>query len=155
MTQQWQSEFPQFPADDMPTIPAEWHDVSWCNDACPCFEIITGADGDSNYQSMKVWVEESDPAKREVCNSKRFTVCYERDSDCYTALETDDWNQVVSYAEARRIIGKAFASIVGHNPFLDSPAENIFAVYERLKYHAATRIFNAAELATLEKANLI
>jgi hypothetical protein len=33
----WRIEFPDFPVEDMPTLPAGWVDASWHNDACPSF----------------------------------------------------------------------------------------------------------------------
>lgn len=37
------SEFPDYPAADLPAIPADWVDISWHNDACPSFEAPNGA----------------------------------------------------------------------------------------------------------------
>jgi hypothetical protein len=34
---QWRLSFPEFPLEDMPELGANWLDVSWHNDACPCF----------------------------------------------------------------------------------------------------------------------
>jgi hypothetical protein len=31
-------EFPDFPLESLPEIPADWDDQSWHNDACPSFE---------------------------------------------------------------------------------------------------------------------
>jgi hypothetical protein len=36
-TPQWKLEFTWFPVSDMPELGEEWEDVSWHNDACPCF----------------------------------------------------------------------------------------------------------------------
>ena len=33
----WRIEFPDFPVEDMPTLPEGWVDASWHNDACPSF----------------------------------------------------------------------------------------------------------------------
>jgi hypothetical protein len=33
----WKLEFPYFPINDIPDLGADWEDVSWHNDACPCF----------------------------------------------------------------------------------------------------------------------
>jgi hypothetical protein len=33
----FRTEFPDYPVDQMPTLPEGFADCSWCNDACPYF----------------------------------------------------------------------------------------------------------------------
>lgn len=109
----YQTEFPDFPAADMPDIPATWRDISWHNDACPCFEFMAAGAGDSNYQS----------AAREFPNSSRFLISYyTADLQCLDVMQSDDWAAVLDYAESRRIMAAAYVERVGYNPFLDCPA---------------------------------
>lgn len=119
----YQTEFPDIPAADMPDIPKTWRDVSWHNDACPCFEFMAAGAGDSNYQSAVVWIAERDPALREFQNGKRFLITYYTDGrlDCLDVLETDDWTAVLAYVAARETIGQRYRETVGYNPFLDDP----------------------------------
>jgi len=116
------TEFPDFA--DMPTdIPAAWLDVSWRNDACPAFEVMTAGQGDSNYQRCVVWIAEADQAQREFPNGKRFLVAYyDGTLDCFDAMASDDWQAVVSYVETRRLLASRYVELIGYNPFLDCPA---------------------------------
>lgn len=129
----YQTEFPDFPAADMPDIPATWRDISWHNDACPCFEFMTGGEGDSNYQSAVVWIAERDPAAREFQNGKRFLISYrEGFTESLDVLETDDWAAVLAYAAPRETIGQRYLETVGYNPFLDDPSSDPAAIAESL-----------------------
>lgn len=119
----YQTEFPDFPAADMPDIPTTWRDVSWHNDACPCFEFMAAGPSDSNYQSAIVWIAERDPAAREFQTGKRFYICYrEGETETLDVLETDDWAEVLAYTAPRETIAAAYIETVGYNPFLDNPA---------------------------------
>lgn len=66
---QWQQEFPDYPAADMPAIPATWGDESWHNDACPSF--LTPVVGGKRFQ---VFVDYREPTEREYEECNRFQV---------------------------------------------------------------------------------
>jgi hypothetical protein len=119
----YQTAFPGLTAANMPAIPADWQDMSWRNDLCPSFAFMIGSEGDSNHKLARVWVDHAEPASREFPESPRYSVTFEGGTgDCFDALATDDWAEVLAYVEARRDLGKAYAARVGHNPFLDDPA---------------------------------
>ncbi len=128
----YQTEFPDF--RDMPSdIPAAWRDSSWHNDACPSFEFMAAGQGDSNYQRAVVWIAESNPAEREFPNSKRFLVSYlEGETECFDAMESDNWDSALAYVETRRKLGQAYAESVGYNPFLDCPTADPAEIAESL-----------------------
>lgn len=91
----FQEEFPDFPAADMPAIPAGFEDVSWHNDACPC---IARAD-------MCIFIDYVNVDLREHGGDyPRFNVQPMRDGieitgDC--GLQTDDWAEVLAYIAKR------------------------------------------------------
>lgn len=63
----YRTEFPDFPAADMPEIPFGFDDMSWRNDACPRF--------DSEALGLTLWIDFKDPAQREIEHGgKRFTL---------------------------------------------------------------------------------
>lgn len=138
-TPKWHAEFPEFAPADMPTIPADWQDMSWHNDACPSFAFMIGGEGDSNNTLARVWVDWVDPADREGgTDSKRFLVTYEADDGTtFDALQTDDWAEVLAYVEARKALGAAYADAIGYNPFLDDPSADPVEVAATLAEHAA------------------
>lgn len=68
------TEFPDFPADAFPVLPDGWHDSSWHNDTCPSAR-------NGQYESpgsCVLWIEEPEPAKREVSTDPRFILIWER-----------------------------------------------------------------------------
>lgn len=69
----YKTEFPNFPAADMPAIPAGFADQSWRDDASPSF--LHEAAG------LVLWVNEADPAAREIPEAPRFQLwqCIDRD----------------------------------------------------------------------------
>lgn len=99
---QWQREFPSYPVETMPPIPAGWSDLSWHNDAMPSF-LIT--------DSLGVWVDYLDPAHsdfpewRKGGEMKRFTLVPMQDGQHIDTidlpyLESDDWDEVLAMAES-------------------------------------------------------
>lgn len=86
----YQTEFPDFPAADLPAIPAHWQDQSWHNDACPSWQGPKG---------LRVYVDFADPALREggEHSPHRFTVV--DDEGDWVGLHTDDWAAVVAVME--------------------------------------------------------
>lgn len=85
----FRKEFPDFPPASMPWIPPTWEDISWHNDACPCFDAGNG---------RLVYVDYADEAKREWRGAHRFTVLFDpRDNtEIRTLLTTDSWREVVA-----------------------------------------------------------
>ena len=86
----FKTEFPDFPAADMPAIPAGWTDQSWHNDACPSFNTGSG---------MVVFIDFADPTLKEFEDTKRFTVHSDPEkADSNDVLfETDDWAEVLAF----------------------------------------------------------
>lgn len=94
----FRKEFPEYPADEMPTIPEGFTDRSWSNEPCPCF--IHEASG------VVLWVDYPDTADREYgADMARFQVqrCTNRspeggwqfDGGLLSLFETDDWETVL------------------------------------------------------------
>lgn len=88
----YQTEFADFPAHDMPSIPEGFTDRSWRNDACPCF--IHEASG------IVLWIGYPDPAMRDW-DGPRFVAQQLTEHDAehgwqmgggeIALFETDDW----------------------------------------------------------------
>ena len=57
----WHAEFPTYAFADMPALPRAWEDVSWHNDACPCF-VVAGVNGG---EMLRAWVDYRDPNNRD------------------------------------------------------------------------------------------
>ena len=85
----YRTEFPDYPPESMPAIPAGWIDTSWHNDTCPSFQV-----GENGPQ---VYVDYLNPARREIEGCPRFTVIVydENDEQMPPLLETDDWSAVL------------------------------------------------------------
>lgn len=133
-TPQWRKEFPGYPADAMPAIPAEWIDVSWHNDTCPRFNIMTDEAG-SNFTHMYIWIEYPNPNEREMGpDSPRFIVWVynEASSTDQVLLTTNEWADVIAYLTPRLALGNEYKEAVGYNPFLDDPTLSPNAVNETL-----------------------
>ncbi len=77
-------EFPDFGALDV-ALPAGAEDISWKNEACPCFSIGT----------FFVYVDYADPALREFPESARFSAHTEDAADDEDVFSTDDWAQLL------------------------------------------------------------
>lgn len=86
----YRTEFPDFDLDV--AIPASFEDVSWHNDAAPCW--ISAA------RRLALWVDYADPDKREFPEVSRF-VLTKVDADGQHAdgvvLETDDYSEVLRH----------------------------------------------------------
>lgn len=91
----YQTEFPDFPAADMPAIPAGFEDSSWHNDLCPCF-----IDEDAG---LIIFVDFADPAKREFPDTHRFYLnAYDQGPGSEIA-STNDWAELLNaVANARK-----------------------------------------------------
>lgn len=86
----FQTAFPDYPAADMPTIPAGFEDTSWHNDICPSFtDAING---------YRLFIDYADRAMREFDDAtKRFTL-YPLDEDGEQGeplVETESWNEML------------------------------------------------------------
>lgn len=83
-------EFPDFVLDV--AIPADWEDVSWHNDACPCWRTAP--------RRFLVFVDYLDQALREnAAEGERFSV-FDMDSDetiGEQAFASDDWAAVLAF----------------------------------------------------------
>ena len=90
----YRSEFPDFPAGDMPAIPDGFEDVSWHNDAMPRFE----------GHGVRIWVDYADKTLREYEDGARFSVCkIEDENDSRAYLSTDEWAAVLAFIAERGI----------------------------------------------------
>jgi hypothetical protein len=85
-------EFPDFPAEDMPEIPAGFEDVSWHNDSCPSFLDET--------RGMILFVDFAEAEKKEFPETSRFNVNIWDGGNTGTSLiESDDWAAVLAFIE--------------------------------------------------------
>src|SRR5262245_52019198 len=88
----FQTEFPDFPAAEMPAIPFGFYDTSWHNDTSPSFT--------SDQLGLLIWVDYLDPAKREYEGKyHRFSVQSQRNGiECSGPfLNTDSWDEVLAF----------------------------------------------------------
>lgn len=91
----FQIEFPDYPAADMPAIPAGFEDSSWHDDACPCF-INEGA-------GLIIWVDFANPSDREFPDQKRFYLNLYDQGPGDEILATDDWSEVIAAVERQKV----------------------------------------------------
>lgn len=87
----FRTEFPDFPATDMPSLPEGFEDHSWHNDVCPHFENAKGR--------ISVWIDYADPAQREFSDAMRFTVSGITDEGYVGDVldQSDSWDDVLSF----------------------------------------------------------
>ncbi len=88
----YRTEFPDYPASDLPAIPASFVDSSWHNDACPCF--INEAAG------LIIWVDYAEPSAREYPDQARFHVSRYDQGPTEEIIATDDWSEVLTALKA-------------------------------------------------------
>lgn len=86
-------EFPDYPIDSLPPLPEGWQDMSWANDACPCF----------GFGDLIIFIDFPEAKDREFPETKRFSVMRspelaERDG---TRLDSDDWSEVLAFVKER------------------------------------------------------
>lgn len=101
----YQTEFPDFPASDMPPLPEGFTDSSWHNDACPS---IT-----NEALRMLVYIDYSDIEKREEQGDEdcpRFIVHPLDAEGCFIPDEkelllTDKWDDVLDLIARRKADG--------------------------------------------------
>lgn len=83
MQRTWQAQFPDYPVQDMPAIPAHWTDESWEMEPCPQF----------CHQDLQIFCDYLDPAKREWSENKRFAMFTISGGD--PIFETNTWSEVL------------------------------------------------------------
>ena len=87
--------FPDFDQASLPAdLPTAWVDVSWRQDACPCFRVSFDTD-------HFVYIDFADPAEREH-GGKRFSL-YQYESEPADRLETDDFAELLAHIEKEGI----------------------------------------------------
>jgi hypothetical protein len=91
----YRTEFPDFPADDMPAIPQGFEDSSWHNDSCPNFT--------SEELGLRIWIDYADPEQREIREGSRFSLEPADNLDTITEPTcTDDWQAILDALEEER-----------------------------------------------------
>jgi hypothetical protein len=99
----WHFEFPNFGIMPQAILDAlargEIDDVSWGNDACPCFvrkaDVPTiDSKGTASGYVPVLWVEREDPTKREMTDVKRFVVV---DVSTTNQRNTDDAEEALKW----------------------------------------------------------
>jgi len=90
----YKSEFPDFGELDV-ELPQSFKDISWHNDACPCFEQVTAKEF-----TIRVYIDYKDLIKRESSNSDyRFSVMavYGKEEQNAGVMLSDDWNEILEF----------------------------------------------------------
>lgn len=82
--------FPDFDVATLPSVPGDWEDVSWKNNACPSF----GARG------FDVFVDFANDEDRECPGRGRFTIMSESDTETLEIYNGDDWAEVLAIVNA-------------------------------------------------------
>jgi hypothetical protein len=97
----WRIEFPDFPVEDMPTLPEGWADASWHNDACPSFV--------NERLKAAIFIDYRDPAMRGLGleGAARFAVLNINEAgnietDVEPLAEGDNIDSVLSELNAKR-----------------------------------------------------
>lgn len=86
----FRTEFPDYPADQMPTIPEGFADCSWHNDGCPYFW--------NEEKRLGLFVDYPDPSDRETPETSRFMLL-RTDSDGGPGAmveDSDDWDAITA-----------------------------------------------------------
>lgn len=94
------SVFTDYPLVDLPPIPAGWRDVSWRNDACPCWEVL------SQDETLYVFCDYADEDKRDYGPGvARFSISSVMgwDGSRVTVFDTDDWDELITVLEMPRL----------------------------------------------------
>jgi hypothetical protein len=85
-------QFPTYPVESFPVIPAGFVDSSWKNDACPSIE----------NSHWRIWLDWPNEADRE-CGGAQFTIVDSLDPMCGIVFESDDWSAVLAFIEMHGI----------------------------------------------------
>lgn len=89
-----ETEFPDYPKEDLPPIPETWIDVSWHNDSCPSWQI----------GPYIIFIDYKDPDERESGEkATRYFVMTDRSkrSDRGDILQTNNWETVLGFIKER------------------------------------------------------
>ena len=94
----YKTEFPDYPAADMPALPEGFIDNSWHNNSAPSYE--------SRALGLNIWIDYADPKMHEIQSGKRFQVYpIEAKFGGFLAddpiLETDSWDDVLALIHRR------------------------------------------------------
>lgn len=92
--------FADYALADIPPIPAGWSDVSWKNDACPCWRV------DSQGSTFYVFADYADENKRDFGPGvARFSISADMawDNSRATVFDTDDWDALITALEMPRL----------------------------------------------------
>lgn len=95
----YKEAFPDFGEMDV-ALPGHFQDMSWSNEACPCFH--------SAEARVFLYVDYADPAKREFPEMERFGLLMASEDGQHLEeesrhlLHTDDFAFVLAKIEARR-----------------------------------------------------
>jgi hypothetical protein len=90
--------FKDYPLTGIPTIPAGWSDVSWRNDACPCWRV------ESQGETLYVFADYSDEDKRDFGPGvSRFSISVDRDGSRVNVFDSEFWDDIVSILEVPRL----------------------------------------------------
>lgn len=80
-------EFPDY--DDILSLPEEWTDISWHNDACPSF---VRKFGDVEY---RIFCDYVDPERREMYGAMRFVIYIEDEVNYVCIGQTDTIKEAI------------------------------------------------------------
>lgn len=79
------AEFPAYPANTLPALPAGFEDTSWHNNASPS----------ARRGNLELFVDWPDAADREWDTGNRFILLRADDPDCVIA-ETNNWDDMLA-----------------------------------------------------------
>lgn len=104
------TEFPDFPAADLPALPPGFIDSSWRNDACPSMQ--------NTDLSLHIFCDFADAAKREHTDAERFiiwalTADGSLDDGQGAILLTNDWAEVLALIDTKRPLPGSIVASIG------------------------------------------
>ena len=84
---------PQWKSSKLPTVQRpEWFDNSWHNDVCPSFDLIDKPDKEGYGPTLRIWVDEARPDKREIPGSSAYMLTWNPEgvgAPSHTLFETN------------------------------------------------------------------
>lgn len=90
--------FTDYPIADLPPIPTGWRDVSWRNDACPCWEVS------SQGETLYVFCDYADEDKRDYGPGvARFSISADRAGSRVNVFDSEFWDDIVAILEVPRL----------------------------------------------------
>ena len=90
--------FKNYPAADLPAIPAGWTCKREDGDACPSYA----------HKGLRIWIDYLDPEARDWPLSYRYSVMWDAidgDNGGISLLSTNDWDDVLRFVENHREVG--------------------------------------------------